>query len=45
MKGEQDVLGLYASQLQNALIALKQFGEAKEVTDQYMTGLVIRPKQ
>jgi hypothetical protein len=45
MKGEQDVLGLYASQLQNALIALKQFGEAKEVTDQYMTGMVIRPKQ
>jgi len=45
MKGEQDVLGLYASQLQNALVALKQFGEAKEVTDQYMTGMVIRPKQ
>ena len=45
MKGEQDVLSLYASQLQNALVALKQFGEAKEVTDQYMTGMVIRPKQ
>ena len=23
----------------------EKFGEAKEVTDQYMTGLVIRPKQ
>jgi len=45
MKGEQDVLGLYASQLQNALIGMKQFGESKEVTDQYMTGMVIRPKQ
>lgn len=45
MKGEQDVLGLYSSQLQNALIGMKQFGESKEVTDQYMTGMVIRPKQ
>ena len=45
MKGEQDVLGLYASQLQNALAGMKQFGESKEVTDQYMTGMLIRPKQ
>ena len=45
MKGEQDVLSAYASQLQNALAGLKQFGESKEVTDQYMTGMLIRPKQ
>ena len=45
MKGEQDVLALYTAQLQNALIGMKQFGESKEVTDQYMTGMVIRPKQ
>jgi len=45
MKGEQDVLSVYASQLQNALVGMKQFGESKEVTDQYMTGMLIRPKQ
>lgn len=45
MKGEQDVLSAYVSQLQNALVGMKQFGESKEVTDQYMTGMLIRPKQ
>ena len=45
MKGEPDVLALYTSQLQNALIGLKQYGENKDVTDEYTTGMLIRPKQ
>ena len=45
MKGEPDVLALYTGQLQNALMGLKQYGENKDVTDEYTTGMLIRPKQ
>jgi len=45
MKGEPDVLALYTGQLQNALLGLKQYGENKDVTDEYTTGMLIRPKQ
>lgn len=45
MKGEQDVLAMYAQQFQLAMTGMKQFGEAKEVTDDYRTGMLIRPKQ
>ena len=45
MKGEQDILALYAQQYQMALAGMKQFGESKEVTDDYRTGMLIRPKQ
>lgn len=45
MKGEQDVMALYDKRFQEGLIALKQFGEAKEVTQDYRVGQVIRPKQ
>ena len=45
MKGEPDVLALYTGQLQNALAGLKQYGENKDVTDEYTTGMLIRPKQ
>jgi hypothetical protein len=45
MKGEQDMLQLYMQQFMQGLQGLKLFGEAKEVTDQYRTGMVIRPKQ
>lgn len=45
MKGEQDVMAQYEKRFVEALSALKMFGEAKEVTDQYRTGMVIRPKQ
>lgn len=45
MKGEPDVLQNYQQQFQMALSGLKQFGEAKEVTDNYRTGMLIRPKQ
>ena len=45
MKGEQDVMALYQQLFAQGLQGLKQFGEAKEVTDQYRTGMLIRPKQ
>jgi hypothetical protein len=45
MKGEQDVTQMYGQRLQESIAGLKQLGEAKEVTDEYRYGKVIRPKQ
>ena len=45
MKGEPDLLGTYDKRFSEAIVGLKQFGEAKEVTEQYRTGMIIRPKQ
>tara|TARA_E500000318_G_scaffold61466_1_gene57039 strand:- start:268 stop:918 length:651 start_codon:yes stop_codon:yes gene_type:complete len=45
MKGEADVQALYEKRFGESITGLKMFGEAKEVTDQYRTGQVIRPKQ
>ena len=45
MKGEADMQALYEKRFSESIMGLKQFGEAKEVTDQYRTGQVIRPKQ
>lgn len=45
MKGEQDTMQMYASRLQESIAGLKQLGEAKEVTDEYRRGKVLRPKQ
>lgn len=45
MKGEQDVMGMYNQRFQEALIGIKMLGEAKETTDEYRTGKVIRQKQ
>jgi hypothetical protein len=45
MKGEQDVLASYEKRLQESIVGIKLLGEAKETTDQYRTGQVIRPKQ
>jgi len=45
MKGEADIMAQYEKRFSEALIGLKMFGEAKEVTDQYRTGMVIRPQQ
>jgi len=44
MKGEQDVLGAYNSRFTEALSRLKNFGEALEVSDEYRTGQIRRPK-
>ena len=45
MRGEQDMMQYYMARFQESLIGLKQLGEAKETTDEYRTGVVIRPKQ
>ena len=45
LKGEQDTMQMYSSRLQEAIAGLKQLGEAKEVTDEYRRGKVLRPKQ
>jgi len=45
MKGEQDVMGMYAGRFQEAVTGVKMLGEAKETTDEYRTGKVIRNKQ
>jgi hypothetical protein len=45
MKGEPDIMAQYEKRFSEAMVGLKMFGEAKEVTDQYRTGMVIRPKQ
>jgi len=44
MKGEADVLQNYNQQFQQALIRLKNFGEALETTDAYREGQIIREK-
>lgn len=45
MKGEQDIMQYYTTRFQESLIGLKQLGEAKETTDEYRTGVVLRTKQ
>lgn len=45
IKGEQDVMQLYATRLQESIDGLKQLGEAKEVTDEYRRGKMLRPKK
>lgn len=45
MKGEPDMMALYNQRFQESLVALKLFGEAKEVTQDYRVGQVIRQKQ
>ena len=45
MKGEQDLMAAYEKRFGEAMVALKMFGEAKEVTEDYRAGMVIRPKQ
>lgn len=45
MKGEADVLQTYGQRFLEAITLLKSFGEAKEVSDYYRTGSVMRAKQ
>jgi hypothetical protein len=45
MKGEQDMMQYYDKRFQESMIPLKMLGEAKETTDEYRTGKVIRAKQ
>ena len=45
MKGEQDVMAMYDKRYQESLVGLKLLGEAKETTQNYRVGQVIRQKQ
>lgn len=45
MKGEPDMQALYEKRFSESIMGLKMFGESKEVTDEYRTGKIIRPKQ
>lgn len=45
MKGEQDVMNAYTMRLQEAIRGIKLLGEAKETTDQYRMGQVVRRKE
>ncbi len=45
MKGEQDIMAQYNQRFNEAVIGLKMLGEAKETTQNYRVGKVIRPKQ
>lgn len=45
MKGEQDLMSYYDKRYQESLAGLKALGEAKETTDEYRTGKVLRAKQ
>jgi hypothetical protein len=38
-------MATYDKRFQESLIGLKMLGEAKQVTDEYRTGMVIRGKQ
>lgn len=44
LKGDPDLMGVYDKRFQESLIGLKLLGEAKQVTDEYRTGPVVRPK-
>jgi len=45
MKGEPDIMAQYNQRFNEAVIGLKMLGEAKETTQDYRVGKVIRPKQ
>lgn len=45
MKGETDLVALYEKRFGEALVGMKMLGEAKEVTDEYRVGKIIRAKQ
>jgi hypothetical protein len=45
MKGEADVMANYEKRFTEAMTGMKMLGENKEVTDDYRTGMLVRPKQ
>lgn len=45
MKGEPDIMAMYTQRFDQSLAALKNFGEAEEVTQDYRAGQIIRGKQ
>ena len=45
MKSEPDVTQSYAARISEGIQQLKMLGEAKQSTDQYRTGMIVRKKQ
>jgi hypothetical protein len=45
MKGDADMMTLYEKRFMEAMSRMQVLGETKEVTDEYRTGQIIRPKQ
>lgn len=45
MKGEPDMMALYDKRFVESVTALKMLGEAKETTDEYRRGMVVRAKE
>jgi hypothetical protein len=45
LKGDPDLMASYDKRFQESLMGLKLLGEARQVTDEYRTGLIIRGKQ
>jgi len=45
MKEEPDIMQMYMARFQESLVGIKMLGEAKETTDEYRTGKVVRQKQ
>lgn len=45
MKGEQDIMAQYEKRFAEAMMGMRMLGENKEVTDDYRTGMLVRPKQ
>jgi hypothetical protein len=45
MKGEPDLMQMYTMRFQESILGIKLLGEAKETTDEYRTGKVIRAKE
>ena len=45
MKGEQDIMVLYDKRFQESMLGLKVLGEAKQPTEEYRVGKIMRPKQ
>ena len=44
MKGDAGLMNDYSKRLQEAVVSLKQLGEAKETTDMYRMGMIVRQK-
>ena len=45
MKGDPDLMAKYDQRFQESLMGLKLLGEARQVTDEYRTGMILRAKQ
>lgn len=45
MKGDADMMTMYEKRFMEAMSRMQVLGETKEVTDEYRTGQIIRPKQ